>query len=685
MMTSHYHLPDDLPPSPLKTVDCTNAHLAKVPVNISRETQAILLARNSIKPEDISNFPGVKDLVLLDLSSNHFYTLEESRLVAPSLTHLFLDRDELDYLSNRIFTGVLHLQFLSIADNKIEIIHSNTFDGLHQLQSLSLSHNRIFAVNPSWFQDLQSLVKLDLTGNNIHVLWNQGFRFLTGLKTMVLSNNRLNHIYDEAFMGLLELEELFLDSNHLKEIPSSAFQYFPYLEVLDLSGNHFKQLMERSFEAVNVSRIRLCNIKELEFIDRHAFVSLPYLSHLEMTNNRALMFIHREAFRGVTSLEQMFLQNCSLLTLEGGIAQSLPRLRLINLKGNGGINCDCTWSWLRGFVSDYISDSLSQDSRTNSSSVVSPSVFSNSSSSNTNINITKTAWFITLNSSAISARQSNLSVAGLDNAFCKFPGELNGVMLSSFIKSENLSTACVPRIVPLMPMELNTVLGEDVMLSCRGYGQPSPRVYWVSLESESKPTSPKANSFPLSTRPPLISTTTIPDSLTLPAHTLDTFHNQSTETDAAAEAKINSPDRETGVKIIPVNADSRIRVNPSGTLRLDYVQGNDSGLYKCVAENSLGRAEHLVKIHVRTVLADVVIVHVSSRSITVTWKSAVYDRDFQLFYKPKETNDTYKIVDLRPYMRTYTGTLCFWAILSKKSKKHRAVHQLTLPRVFSPL
>ena len=632
-LMSHSHItPAATSSSSLKTVDCTNSHLSKVPLDISYDTQAILLARNNIKPEDISNFPGIKGLVYLDLSSNHFYTLEDSRLVAPSLTHLFLEHDELDYLSNRIFTGVLHLQYLSIAQNKIEIIHSNTFDGLHQLHYLSLSHNRIFAVNPNWFQDLQSLQKLDLAGNNIHVLWNQGLRFLTGLKTLVLTDNRLNHIYEEAFMGLLELKELFLDNNHLQEIPFLAFQYFPALDIVDLSGNHFKQLPEGGFVSVNVTRLRLCNIKELEFIDRHAFVSLPFLRILELTNNKALMFIHPDSFHDVTSLEQMFLQNSSLLAFGSEIPLSLPGLKLINLKGNKGIACDCTWTWIDG---DNLRGGYSNTQPDNNSSVL-PIVFTNGT------NITPPTFPNSFNTSS-SSNQINLSVEGMESAHCKFPMDQNGVSLSLFITSNNISSTCIPRMVPLLPVEYNTVLGEDVMFSCRGYGQPSPRVYWVSLETGQQDSNTGA---------PLISTRQsgihVSESFTL-AHTIDINDNQS------HGERIISPGKGRGMKIISTNVTSRVRADMSGTLHLDYVQGSDSGLYKCVVENSAGTAEHVLKLHVRTVLADVVIVHVSSSSITVTWKSAVYDHDFQLFYKPKESNDTYKIVDLRPYMRTYTG------------------------------
>ena len=677
-LMSHTHITSTA--TSLKTVDCTNSHLSKVPVNISFDSQAILLARNSIKPEDISNFPGIKGLVLLDLSSNHFYTLEDSRLVAPLLTHLLLEHDELDYLSNRIFTGVLHLQYLSIAHNKIEIIHSNTFDGLHHLVYLSLSHNRIFAVNPNWFQDLQSLQKLDLTGNNIHVLWNQGLRFLTGLKTLVLTDNRLNHIYEEAFMGLLELKELFLDNNHLKEIPSLAFQYFPALDVIDLSGNHFKQLPTGSFVSVNVTRLRLSNIKELEFIDRHAFVSLPFLRVLDLTNNKALMFIHPDSFHDVTSLEQMFLQNSSLLTLESGIPQSLPGLRLINIKGNKGIACDCTWTWMGGDGVDLV-DNFNEEGfyhLDNNNNNIKESNISNSNnrnSLNNSLSDNKSTLFpaalsngtnatspTSLNSfnTTSSNSQINLSVVGQKSAYCKFPKDVNGASLSSFIRSSNISTSCTPRIVPLLPVEYSTVLGEDVVFSCRGFGQPSPRVYWVSLEAEKQDSNP--GGFPL-IRPRQSHTSTssssasnrahVSEGFTLP-HAIDSSGNQSHE-ERIISRSVDEMGK--GVKIISTNLTSRVRADLSGTLRLDYAQGSDSGLYKCVVENSYGTAEHVIKLHVRTVLADVIIVHVSSSSITVTWKSAVYDHDFQLFYKPKGSNDTYKIVDLRPYMRTYTGNV----------------------------
>ncbi len=684
-------------PLPLKTVDCSNAHLAIVPVNISQDTQAILLARNFIKPEDISNFPGVKNLTLLDLSSNHFYTLEESRLVAPSLTHLILDHDELDYLSNRIFTGVLHLHFLSISHNKIEIIHSNTFDGLHQLHSLVLAHNRIFAVNPNWFLDLQDLGTLDLTGNNIHVLWNQGFRFLTGLKSLILKNNRLNHVYEDAFVGLLELEELYLQNNHLKIVPSLALQYFPTLNILDLSGNHFKQLATGSIVSVNVTTLKMNGVKELEFVDKHAFHTLPYLRTLELNHNKALMYIHLEAFHDVASLEQLFLRDASLLVLEHSVIEALPSLSLLDLTDNRGVHCDCTWGWLRG-VQTPLSDNNSTLLDAGSNASIIPTPFPNGTFS-TYPGLLPTSP----NTSSSVVGRMNLSVLGLQDAYCRLPGDLNGLMLSTFITLSDMSHSCAPRIVPLLPEELNTVLGEDVVFTCRGYGEPAPRVYWVTLESDSLSTS-KETHLNLHPRSRILPETEKQEKAGMPGgepksktlsdtteHTRDSHprnpslapqstaeadltlavnHSQSNETQSAKDTII-AHSFGKGAQIIQNSLTSRIRADSTGTLSLDYIQGADSGIYKCVAENEVARAEKTVKLRVRTVLADVIIVHVSSSSITVTWKSAVYDRDFQLFYKPKETNDTYKIVDLRPYMRSYTGRC--WVSIQKTVISHASL------------
>ncbi len=618
----------------LKTTDCANSHLSLVPADISLDTEAIILARNNIKPEDVSNFPGIQGLLVLDLSKNNFYTLENCKIVVPSLKYLVLEYDELDYLNDWIFSGVLHIQYLSVAYNKIEIIHEGAFSSLHQLLTLVMSHNRIFAINPGWFQDLESLTTLDLQGNNLHVLWNDGFRYLSKLETLILSDNRLNHVYDGAFVGLLELRNLFMDGNHLKSVPSAALQYFPSIQLLDLRGNFFRKLEENSFLSVNVSIIKMSNIKEMVIVDRHAFVMLPSLVELDMSNNRNLLFLHPEAFQNVPSLQKLHLHNCSLMTLQDEVVFSLPALSYLNLQSNKGITCDCTWKWLFNGVPDYMPQTA------NASLSNHPEALN--------------ALQPRFHSTHLSLRNHRgLTIAGLSDLYCHSPKELNEVRFTSFLLSGNVSTVCQPNIVPLLPHDLRIVLGESMVMPCLAFGNPPPRIYWIlpnpcnhRFDSDKSQTSgismSSVNSGP-------VASTDLPSVKEV---------NMSIQ-----QCRLNPGSQ--------LDSTGRIRVSDAGTLLIDYAAGSDSGIYTCMGENIAGKSKHIIDIHVQTVVANVIIVHVSESSVTVTWKTTVYDQTFQLFYRRHQSNGTYSIVDLRPYMRSYTGNATFlWTMFfSTKSAK----------------
>ncbi len=602
----------------LKTTDCTNSHLSLVPSDISLDTEAIILARNNIKPEDVSNFPGIQGLLFLDLSKNNFYTLENCKIVVPSLKYLVLEYDELDYLPDWIFSGVLHLQYLSVGFNKIEIIHEGAFSSLHHLLTMVISHNRIFAINPQWWQDLESLTKLDMQGNNLHVLWNNGFRFLSKLQVLILSENRLNHVYDGAFNGLFELRQLLLDSNHLKVVPSAALQYFPSLQLVDLGQNFFKKLVENSFLSINVSTIRISNIKELVIVDRHALVTLPSLIELNMSNNRNLLFIHPEAFQNVPSLRKLDLHNCSLMTLQDEVVFSLPALSYLNLQSNKGIRCDCTWKWLFNGVPDYIPQTG------NASLTTHPEA----------LNVLQPRF----HSTRLSLRNHrDLTIAGLSDLFCHSPRELNEVRFTSFLSSGNLSTVCQPSIVPLLPHDLRIVLGESMLMPCLAFGNPAPRIYWILP----KPCKHRLNGDKIQTSGN-------------PMSSVNSGLVPSTDLPSVKEVNISSQH----CRLNPgsqLDSSGKIRVSDAGTLLIDYAAASDSGIYTCVGENIAGTSKHIIDIHVQTVVANVIIVHVSESSVTVTWKTTVYDQTFQLFYRRHQSNGTYSIVDLRPYMRTYTG------------------------------
>ena len=537
----------------LRTLDCNNAGLRELPVNISSETEAAVLANNRLRPAQLWGLHKLGNLTLVDLSNNHIYSLEDWwGLGVSSVAHLAIDRNQIDYLPNRTFAMMTYLVTLSIAQNKIEIIHTDALCGLRNLRDLDLSHNRIFEINPRWFRELKSLTTLNLNDNNIHVLRDGDFLYLAELRSLILSNNHLKHIYDSAFLGLENLGQLHLENNHIREVAEKPWRPFRAIDTINLSNNHIAKLETGTFKSINVSTLLLNRMRDLQMFNKHALTDLPLLNTLEITDNPQLVYIDREAFYNLPRLQRLLLQSNSLTAFEKEVLGALPSVKEISIYGNPFI-CDCNVNWLR--------DEMKFSSR-------------------------------------------NVTFVQEDDVKCAAPKELAGSSLVSDSLG-SIPAKCAPRILPLFVSELNTVLGDKVRLDCRAVGEPEPQIDWL-----------------------------------LPAH------NRADTGDDVTLLKSGSLGDDSG----------RVVASKSGTLYIDYIQGMDQGDYTCLASNPGGRDQRKMHLRVKNMRANVIIIRVTSESITVTWKSTRYVHDYQILYRESKPNQTYNVIDIKPYMRSYTAS-----------------------------
>jgi Leucine-rich repeat (LRR) protein len=411
----------------VRTVDCANSGLELVPINISTDTECVVLSRNKLKPEDM--LPGLRRLVNmteLDISSESLYSLEDWRLAFPSLLYLAMDRNYIDYLPNRTFILLRRLRTLSLSHNKIEIIHKDALYGLRDLRVLDLSHNRIYSVNDIWFRDTLSLEELDLRENNIHALRTNNFQFLTLLQRLNLSSNAIKHVYEKSFTGLERLRVLSIENNHLETVPTEEMQRFVQLQTVDLSNNHFQRLEPASFANISASVLKFNQQRMLTLVDELSFVNLYRLTKLELHSNAHLQYIDRDAFENLPLLSSLDIHGNNLSTVEGELISSLPSLSELVLYQNP-IVCDCNLRWLAQEIEH-------------------PSL--------------------------------NLTLPNIDQTICSnldSPTRKTGPVMET---ATLVPSSCSPRVLPTFAYDYNTVLGESVRLDCRAVGNPRPQLEW---------------------------------------------------------------------------------------------------------------------------------------------------------------------------------------------------------------
>ncbi|GKV26098.1 hypothetical protein SLEP1_g35451 [Rubroshorea leprosula] len=231
------------------------------------ELNVLVLASNNIHgqiPSWIMNMSA--SLWILDLSHNNFTSFEESFVVFPSTSLLYL------VLSFNFLRGPLPIPPPSIL---YYLVSRNMFSGkipsqfckMTSLQVLDLSHNNLSGMIPQCFGKLSSMLVLNLEGNNFDgpmpETWESGNKLkaikmgqniLQGrlprslsnckmLEFLDLGNNKIKDTFPSWLGALPKLRILILHSNRLYgtisiKVPKTDF-LFPKLRIIDLSDNGF--------------------------------------------------------------------------------------------------------------------------------------------------------------------------------------------------------------------------------------------------------------------------------------------------------------------------------------------------------------------------------------------------------------------------------------------------------------
>ena len=410
----------------LNYVDCTKASLTKPPVNLSINATAFDFTQNRIQRHlwSLSHYQNVVELTLCE---NNLYELKGLQFRLEHLRILDLSRNDLDYISSRVFNGFGNLSILILSENRIESLHKEAFVGLKHLDTLKLSRNRLYKLEAEVLMDLKSLRVLDLSHNNIHTLSDNNFRWVPGLKQLIFRDNVIKHIDPNAFAEVTHLDILDFSTNFIAIVPTKSLKNFHYIGVLDLSNNHISKLGTGSFSSIKVSELRISQVSTLQLVDRHAFINLEMLETLSMFGNRALMFVDKEAFYNVPKLEQLWLQGNNMSSFHGNIVDSLPSLQILDFRDNP-IHCDCNIHWML----DYLHNT----------------------------------------------DQYNLTVTSLEEFTCAQPSNYTGFPLRNIT---DISKTCPPRILPYFPRYNYYILGHPATFHCRAVGQPAIKTFWKSI------------------------------------------------------------------------------------------------------------------------------------------------------------------------------------------------------------
>ncbi|KAL3274817.1 hypothetical protein HHI36_019600 [Cryptolaemus montrouzieri] len=125
----------------------------------------------------------------IDLSHNEISILTKAFNAFTKLSHLNLQNNSIQHISDIDFENNFALEHLNLADNSISVISKAAFTKLHHLRDINLSHNKIIQVE---LKLLPQLSDINLSYNKITFEKIQGIHHLLSLETLDLSYNELN-------------------------------------------------------------------------------------------------------------------------------------------------------------------------------------------------------------------------------------------------------------------------------------------------------------------------------------------------------------------------------------------------------------------------------------------------------------------------------------------------------------
>ncbi|XP_066249464.1 P-granule-associated novel protein 1-like [Euwallacea similis] len=335
----------------LKCANCTLTTIESNTFDLSGNQIRHLELRNShIETLKFKAFMGLIFMEVLDMAENKIKAIPNGTFNGTKkIRVLNLAKNQISVLLNSGFAELLHLNDLILSMNSIGTIEEKAFDGLKSLKKLDLSYNYIISINSS-LENLTSLEYLNLRHNNIHKIMNQEFQSLVKLTELVLSDNTLN---DEFSINLKPGNVLRLLDLSYTNISTLWFSHenLDSLEILDLSHNNISLIRRMPFSTMHNLRTLFLEYNNLKEFSIGQWVGLSQLQLLNFSRNS----IEQVSITGVYSLQNLHtlvLSHNNLTNLDYmSLIARLPSLTHLSLEGNM-LPCSLEEEMNRDFAED---------------------------------------------------------------------------------------------------------------------------------------------------------------------------------------------------------------------------------------------------------------------------------------------------------------------------------------------
>ena len=296
------------------------------------ELRALYLDHNELRYLTNGLFRGLNKLQILNLEVNDIHVLPEGVFQGLHIVSELVLFD--NYLTNIIgVTSLSSLQSVQLSVNDLKVLSPNTFRGLNKLTELYLEDNMLLEIQGQPFDGFQCLKKLWLSTNHLTVLHRNVFRGLHNLTELNLKANELQVIHKDAFKSLTGLVTLQLEHNYLQDLNPGVFRHLGNLEDLIMNHNLFANLTDGLFQNLKNLRVLVLSKNRLAILRTGWFKGLHNLRELELWGNQ-LSAIETGTFQNLHNLEGLVIRGNMLETLEKATFKGLRNLKKLNLHKN---------------------------------------------------------------------------------------------------------------------------------------------------------------------------------------------------------------------------------------------------------------------------------------------------------------------------------------------------------------
>lgn len=262
------------------------------------------------------------------------------------------------------------------------------------------------------------------SGNKAAICSNSSLKVIpanlsSDIQILDLSNNNLQQLHQEAFkkVGLSNLKKLFLRECNIETVHKLAFTTLAIMIELDLSKNRIRYLHPDTFKGTE--KLRLINLSNnlIDKLEDGIFRNLKFLQKVEVSNNK-IVRIGTRAFVNLPQLKILRFDGNNLSHMKPETLMALRNLSGLDLHNNPW-RCDCNLQTFRDWV-------ISHNLYTPPTSCAEPAT------------VREKLW--------------------------------NELDSSNF--------ACRPTILEPLPDSTVKSYDENVTLSCKVVGNPTPEVVW---------------------------------------------------------------------------------------------------------------------------------------------------------------------------------------------------------------